>query len=88
MPTLNVSRRWALRDQMSIREMSRRTGLAHNTAKKYLRSDETEPSYERQVSSSKLELYAEMLSTLAGNRGNKIAKTATHFEADPHSQYP
>jgi len=59
---------------MSIREMSRRTGLAHNTAKKYLRSDETEPSYERQVSSSKLELYAEMLSTWLGIEATKSRK--------------
>ncbi len=44
--TLNVIRGWALRDQMSIREISRRTGLARNTVKKYLRSDETEPNYE------------------------------------------
>jgi predicted transcriptional regulator len=38
--TLNVIRRWALRDQMSIREISRRTGLARNTIKKHLRSEE------------------------------------------------
>ena len=53
--TLNVIRRWALGDQMSIREMSRRTGLARNTVKKYLQSDGTEPNYERRVSSSKLD---------------------------------
>ena len=43
MATLNVIRRWALRDQMSIREISRRTGLARNTMKKHLRSEESEP---------------------------------------------
>ena len=31
--TLSVIRRWALREQMSIREISRRTGLARNTVK-------------------------------------------------------
>jgi len=30
---------------MSIREISKRTSLARNTVKKYLRSDETEPTY-------------------------------------------
>jgi hypothetical protein len=45
MTALNVIRRWALRDQLSIREISRHTGLARNTVKKYRRSDETEPSY-------------------------------------------
>ena len=63
MATLNVIRRWALREQMSIREISRRTGLARNTVKKYLRTDEAEPGYARRVSSSKLDPYAEKLAT-------------------------
>ena len=63
MATLNVIRRWALRDQMSIREISRRTGLARNTVKKHLRSEESEPKYPRRVSSSKLDPYAEKLAT-------------------------
>ena len=74
MATLNVIRRWALRDQMSIREISRRTGLARNTVKKYLRSDETEPSYERRVSSSKLDPYAEKLATWLGVEATKSRK--------------
>ena len=72
--TLNVIRRWALRDQMSIHEISRRTGLARNTVKKYLRSDETEPSYERRVSSSKLDPYAEKLATWLGIEATKSRK--------------
>ena len=48
---------------MSIREISRRTGLARNTVKKHLRSDEAEPKYPRRVSSSKLDPYAEKLAT-------------------------
>ena len=63
MATLNVIRRWALRDQMSIREIARRTGLARNTVKKHLRSDESEPRYERRVSPSKVNPYAEKLAT-------------------------
>jgi len=69
--TLNVIRRWALRDQMSIREISRRTGLARNTVKKYLRSDETEPNYERRISSSKLDSYAEKLASWLGIEATK-----------------
>ena len=61
MATLNVIRRWALRENMSIREISRRTGMARNTVKKYLRSDETEPAYTKRSSSSKLDPYAEKL---------------------------
>ncbi|PQA80221.1 hypothetical protein C5F52_26830, partial [Limnohabitans sp. TS-CS-82] len=33
---LSVIRRWHLRDGMSIREISRRTGLSRNTVRKYL----------------------------------------------------
>jgi transposase len=46
---------------MSIREISRRTGLARNTVKKYLSSEEVEPAYPRRVSSKKLDSYAEKL---------------------------
>jgi transposase len=59
--TLNVIRRWALREHMSIREISRRTGLARNTVKKYLSSEEIEPAYPRRVSAKKLDSYAEKL---------------------------
>ena len=72
--TLNVIRRWALRDQMSIREISRRTGLARNTIKKHLRSDESEPKYPRRVSSSKLDPYAEKLATWLGIEATRSRK--------------
>jgi transposase len=42
--TLSVIRRWALREQLSIREISRRTGLARYTVKKYLQSGDEQPS--------------------------------------------
>ncbi len=74
MATLNVIRRWALRDQMSIREIARRTGLARNTVKKYLRSDDPEPRYARRVSSSKLDPYAEKLATWLGIEATKSRK--------------
>ncbi len=74
MATLNVIRRWALREQMSIREISRRTGLARNTVKKYLRSDETEPTYAKRASPSKLDPYAEKLATWLGTEATKSRK--------------
>ena len=72
--TLNVIRRWALREQMSIREISRRTGLARNTVKRYLRSEETEPTYVRRVGPSKLDPYAEKLTTWLGIEVTKSRK--------------
>ena len=74
MATLNVIRRWALRDQMSIREISRRTGLARNTVKKHLRSEESEPSYQRRATPSKLDPYAEKLATWLGIEATKSRK--------------
>ena len=38
-------RRWALREQMSIREIAKRTGLSRNTVRKYLRSETVVPLY-------------------------------------------
>jgi len=73
-PTLSVIRRWVLRDQMSIREIARRTGLARNTVKKYLRLDETEPSDERRVCASKRYPYAGKLSTWLGIEATKSWK--------------
>ena len=45
MELLSVIRRWALRDQLSIREIARRTGLSRNTIRKYLRGDVVEPAF-------------------------------------------
>ena len=59
---------------MSIREISRRTGLARNTVKKHLRSEESEPKYPRRVSSSKLDPYAEKLATWLGIEATKSRK--------------
>ncbi len=61
MATLNVIRRWALQDQMSIREIAKRIGLARNTVKKYIRSEQSEPRYAVGDYSSKLDPYAEKL---------------------------
>jgi transcriptional regulator with XRE-family HTH domain len=72
--TLNVIRRWALRENMSIREISRRTGMARSTVKKYQRSDETEPTYAKRLSSSKLDPYAEKLATWLGMEATKSRK--------------
>ena len=60
--TLSVIRRWALREQLSIREIARRTGLSRNTIRKYLRAGESEAYYAKRVSPSKLDPFASKLS--------------------------
>lgn len=59
---LSVIRRWALRDKMPIREISRRTGLSRNTIRKYLREGVVEPKFKTPSRPSKLAPYADRLS--------------------------
>ncbi len=66
---------------MSIRKIYKRTSLARNTVKKYLRSEETEPTYARPVSPSKLDPYAEKRDTWVGiettqNRSSSSSSSA------------
>jgi len=60
--TLSVIRRWALREQLSIRAIARSTGLSRNTIRKYRRAGEVEPHYAKRVSPSKLDPFASKLS--------------------------
>ncbi len=62
MALLSVIRRWAFREGMPIREITRRTGLSRNTIRKYLRSDAVEPKFEVVVRPSRLDPFAERLS--------------------------
>jgi transposase len=73
---------------MSIREISRRTGLARNTVKKYLRSDETEPTYTRRVSPSKLDPYAEKLANWLGIEATKSRKQRRNLKQIYTSGHP
>ncbi len=74
MATLSVIRRWALREQLSIREIARRTGLSRNTIKKYLRAGEAEPRYAKRTSPSKLDPFAEKLSGWLKSEASKSRK--------------
>ena len=61
MALLSVIRRWHLRDQVSIREIARRSGLSRNTIRKYLAGDVVEPRYPKRRSASKIDAFAAML---------------------------
>jgi transposase len=83
--TLSVIRRWALREQLSIREIARRTGLSRNTIKKYLRAGEAEPRYAKRTSPSKLDPFAEKLSgwlKIEATKSRKQRRTLKQMHAD------
>jgi transposase len=83
--TLSLIRRWALREQLSIREIARRSGLSRNTIKKYLRAGTVEPRYAKRISPSKLDAYAEKLSGwLKGEavKSRKQRRTLKQVHAD------
>ncbi len=87
MATLSVIRRWALREQMSIREIARRTGLSRNTVKKYLRAGEEMPRYAKRESSSKLDPYAEKLATwlaIEATKSRKQRRNLRQIHTVPH----
>ena len=60
---LSVIRRWHRRDGVSIREIARRTKLSRNTIRKYLANGTLEPAYPARINASKLDAYAQVLSS-------------------------
>ena len=74
MELLSVIRRWAFRDNLSIREISRRTGLSRNTIRKYLRSGSVEPRFKTPDRPSKLDAFADKLSAWLRSEASKSRK--------------
>lgn len=72
--TLSVIRRWALREQLSIREIAKRTGLSRNTIRKYLRSGDKEPSYAKRESVSRLDPFADKLAQRRPQSVDKLGR--------------
>ena len=62
MALLSVIRRWHFREEISIRDIARRTGLSRNTIRKYLRSGSVEPKFKVPERPSKLDPFADRLS--------------------------
>ena len=81
MALLSVIRRWHFRDQLSIREISRRTGLSRNTVRKYLRSDTVEPTFQIPERPSKLDAFADKLSVWLRAEAAKSRKQKTDDQA-------
>ena len=85
MALLSVIRRWALRDHLSIREISRRTSLSRNTIRKYLRSGAVEPKFKVPERPSKLDPFAAKLShwlKVEGAKSRKQKRTVKQLHAD------
>lgn len=57
MALLSVIRRWHFREQISIREIARRTHLSRNTVRKYLSNGELEPQYPERKTVTKLSAF-------------------------------
>ena len=85
MALLSVIRRWALRDRVSIREISRRTCLSRNTIRKYLRSGAVEPKFKVPERPSKLDRFADKLShwlKVEAGKSRKQKRTVKQLHAD------
>ena len=84
MALLSIIRRWALRDQLSIREISRRTGLSRNTIRKYLRAGTVEPKFKVPERPSKLDAFADKLAGWLKEAGKsrKQKRTVKQLHAD------
>lgn len=82
---VSVIRRWHLREKVSIREIARRTKLSRNTIRKYLSDGQLEPVYPKRSSPSKLDPYAEVLSSWLereAGRGRKHRRNLRQLYGD------
>jgi transposase len=82
---LSKIRRWYYRDQLSLREITRRTGFSRNTIRRYLRNETVEPLYLRRQTTSKLDAYADKLAQwLESNAcaSRKQRRTVKQLHAD------
>jgi len=85
MALLSVIRRWHHRDQLSIREIARRTGLSRNTIRKYLRAGTAEPQFKVPERPSRLDPFAERLALWLRRemaRSRKQKRTVKQLHAD------
>jgi transposase len=82
---LSSIRRWHVRDNMPIREIVRKTGIARNTIRKYLANKVVEPKYPNRKTPSKLDDYAAKLTlwlkTEAG-KGRKQKRSLKQLHRD------
>ena len=78
MGLLKIIRRMSLREKLSIREISRRTGLSRNTITKHLNAGTIEPQFTTPDRQSKLDLFADLLAT-----SDMMSKIQSHRHIRP-----
>ena len=85
MGLLNIIRRMHLRQKLSIREISRLTGVSRNTVTKHLAANTIEPRFATPERPSKIDPFAEKLAgwlkTEAG-KSRKQRRTMKQLHAD------
>jgi len=74
MDLLGIIRRWALRDHLPIREISRRTKLSRNTIRKYLRGNIVEPKFRTRARPGKLAAFTDQLARMLKVEAGKPRK--------------
>ena len=85
MGLLNIIRRMALREKLSIREIARRTGLSRNTVAKHLNSGTIEPRFATPERPSKIDPFADKLAAWLGAeaaRSRKQKRTLKQLHSD------
>jgi len=81
MGLLNIIRRMALREKLSIREISRRTGLSRNTITKHLNAGTIEPRFTTPERQSKLDPFADKLAGWRSTASWQVAQATAHAKA-------
>ncbi|MFZ6735460.1 hypothetical protein ACO0LG_26300 [Undibacterium sp. Ji42W] len=74
MALLGIIRRWHICDQIPLREIAKRLGISHNTVRRYLRSEVTEPASAERQTSSAIDKYALQLSSWLKTEAGKNRK--------------
>lgn len=85
MGLLNIIRRMSLRENLSIREISRRTGLSRNTITKHLNAGTIEAQFTTPERHSKLDLFADKLTgwlKAEAGKSRKQRRTAKQLHED------
>lgn len=71
---LHVIRRWHFREGISLRAISRRSGLSRNTVRRYLSTEVLDPVYRKRAGQSKLDGFEALLCSCLATEKDKSRK--------------